>query len=200
MVDETSPQQEKTGAGATAGQAETAPALPDVESLKTALAAERARAESYLGGWQRAQADFINYKRRAENEKSESTKFANAMLILNLLPVLDDFQRALASVSASLAGLNWVEGVQLIYRKLETILESQGLTQIKAVGEKFDPHFHEAVIYKDGEEGTVIEELQRGYGLHDRVIRPALVVVGKGREKPPEAAPAPPPPPAEDTY
>lgn len=200
MVDETSPQQKGTGAGATAGQAETAPALQDAEALRAALAAEKARAESYLAGWQRAQADFINYKRRAENDKSESTKFANAMLILNLLPVLDDFQRALASVSASLAGLNWVEGVQLIYRKLETILESQGLTQIKAVGEKFDPHFHEAVIYKDGDEGTVMEELQRGYRLHDRVIRPALVVVGKGREKPPEAEPDQQQPPAEDTY
>lgn len=164
------------------GSTETAPKLEDIESLKNALAAEKARAESNLASWQRAQADFINFKRRTEQEKAEAAKFANSVLILNLLPALDDLQRAFASLSATLASLTWVNGIQLIYRKLEATLEAQGLSQIKALGEKFDPRQHEAVLYREGEEGVVIEELQRGYKLHDRVIRPTLVVVGKGPE------------------
>lgn len=178
MVDETSPSAEK------AGKAETAQPTEDIEALQAALAEEKARAESHLAGWQRAQADFMNYKRRTEQEKAEASKFANAMLILNLLPILDDFQRAFASMSSSLASLTWVDGMQLIYRKLESILEANGLTQIKAIGEKFDPRYHEAVLHKEGDEGVVMEELQRGYKLHDKVIRPALVVVGSGHGKP----------------
>jgi len=162
----------------------------DVESLKQAFAEAKAKAESYLANWQRAQADFINYKRRAEQEKEELTKFASAMLILNLLPVLDDMERALASLSTRLAGLTWVDGIRLIYRKLQAVLEAQGLTQIQTAGERFDPALHEAVLQAEGEEGMIIEELQKGYKLHDRVIRPALVVVGKGKEEttPPEAS------------
>jgi molecular chaperone GrpE len=76
--------------------------------------------------------------------------------------------------------LNWVDGLRLIYRKLQATLETQGLTEIKSVGETFDPAVHEAVTQAEGEEGKVIEELQKGYKLHDRVIRPALVVVGRG--------------------
>lgn len=184
MVDEHSPSVEKEDIGPPKEEVGTTQMPEDVEALKKALAAETARAEDYLSGWKRAQADFINFKRRTEQEKAEATKFSNAMLILNLLPVLDDLQRAFNSVSASLAGLTWVNGMQLIHRKLEGILEAQGLSQIKALGEKFDPHFHEAVMYKEGDEGVVIEEVQKGYKLHDRVIRPSLVVVGKGAEKP----------------
>lgn len=178
------PSAEKVAGGGSPATPEAAPISEDIESLKSSLAAETAKAESYLANWQRAQADFINFKRRTEQEKAETAKFANAMLILNLLPVLDDLQRAFAAVSASLAGFTWVEGIHLIYRKLEGVLESQGLTQIKALGEKFDPRQHEAVVYNEGEAGVVLEELQRGYKLQERVIRPALVVVGKGKEKP----------------
>ena len=184
MVDEHSPSAEKEETSSFKEEVGTNQMPEDVEALKKALATETARAEDYLEGWKRAQADFINFKRRTEQEKAETSKFATAILILNLLPVVDDLQRAFNSVSASLAGLTWVNGMQLIHRKLEGILEAQGLSQIKAVGEKFDPHFHEAVMYKEGDEGVVIEEVQKGYKLHDRVIRPTLVVVGKGTEKP----------------
>jgi molecular chaperone GrpE len=155
----------------------------DVESLKKALAEEKAKAEGYLANWQRAQADFINFKRRMEQERSETAKAANAMLMLNLLPVLDDLERALESVSVKLAGLTWVDGIHLIYRKLLAILEGYGLSEIKALGEPFDPNLHEAVLYGEGEEGKVIEELQKGYKLYDRVIRPAMVKVGKAKEE-----------------
>ncbi|MBI4289189.1 MAG: nucleotide exchange factor GrpE [Chloroflexi bacterium] len=184
MIDETSPLAENREKVAEDARQPEAAQAEDVEAVKAALAREKARAEEYLAGWQRAQADFINYKRRTEQEKADASKFASAMLILNLLPVLDDFQRAFASVSASLAGLTWVEGMQLVYRKMESVLEANGLSQIKAMGEKFDPRYHEAVLHKEGDEGVVIEELQRGYRLHDKVIRPALVVVGKGYERP----------------
>ena len=153
----------------------------DAESLKALIAEEREKAEKYLASWQRAQADFVNFKRRAEQEREETAKFANAMLILNLLPVVDDLERALDSVSTKLAGLTWVDGIRLIYRKLRAVLEAQGLTEIETEGKEFDPNLHEAVMYGEGEEGKVVEELQKGYKLHDRVIRPSMVKVGKAK-------------------
>jgi len=155
----------------------------DMETLKKIFAEEKEKAEGYLANWQRAQADFINYKRRSEQEKEEISKFANALLMLNLLPVLDDLERALASIPPKLVGFTWVEGISLIERKLRTSLEAQGLSQIKALSEPFDPELHEAAMHGKGKEGMVVEELQKGYKLHDRVIRPAMVVVGNGEEE-----------------
>jgi molecular chaperone GrpE len=173
---------EETAASAEAEQA--ALQAEDVASLQKSLAEEKAKAERYLANWQRAQADYINFKKRSEQEKDEVKQFGNAMLIVSLLPVLDDLERALASVSANMAGLTWVDGVRLIYRKLRTILEAQGLSEIKAVGQPFDPKLHEAVLRAPGEEGIVLEELQKGYRLREeRVIRPSMVVVGQGKEQ-----------------
>jgi len=157
--------------------------VEDIEALKQALAEEKAKAEANLAGWQRAQADFINYKRRGEQEKEEIGKFANSVFMLNLLPILDDLERAFISVPPHLAKLSWVDGIRLIERKLWATLEAQGLSQIKALGEPFDPNLHEAAMHGKGKEGMVIEELQKGYKLHDRVIRPAMVVVGNGEEE-----------------
>ena len=154
--------------------------LEDAGELKQALAEEKEKAESYLANWQRAQADLINYKRRSEQEKGEISKFANSALMLNLLPVIDDLERAFASIPPALAELSWADGVRLIERKLQASLEAQGLFPIKAVGETFDPHLHEAIRQDKGKEGIVIEEVQKGYRLHDRVIRPSRVVVGNG--------------------
>jgi molecular chaperone GrpE len=155
----------------------------DIDSLKKSLEEEKAKAERYLSNWQRAEADFDNYKKRVEQERSETDRFASMVLILNLLPVLDDFERAFNSLSAKLAQLTWIDGIRLIYRKLQATLEARGFSEIRAIGESFDPTVHEAVSQGEGEEGKVIEELQKGYKLHDRVIRPALVVVGKGKEE-----------------
>ncbi len=152
----------------------------EAASLSEALAEEKAKAEGYLANWQRAQADFINYKKRAEQEKEEFVRFANAALMYSLLPVLDDLERALASLPAELEDLTWVDGIRLIDRKLRTSLEAQGLKEIEAVGKEFDPNLHEAVRQAGGQENIVTEELQKGYKLHDRVIRPAMVVVGNG--------------------
>ena len=157
--------------------------VEDIETLKKALAEEKAKAEANLAGWQRTQADFINYKQRSEQEKEESIKFANSLLMLNLLPILDDLERAFASFPSRPAKHSWVDGIRLIERKLRATLEAQGLSPIKALGEPFDPHQHEAIRQDKGKEGIVIEEVQKGYKFHDRVIRPSRVVVGNGEEE-----------------
>ncbi len=152
----------------------------EVAQLKQALTEARQKAEGYLSGWQRTQADFVNYKRRSEQEKEETIKFASSLLVLNLLPILDDFERAFSSMPDSLAEISWVDGIRLIERTLRASLEAQGLSLIKAVGEPFDPRLHEAVSQGKGQEGAVVAEVQRGYKFQDRVIRPSKVVVGNG--------------------
>lgn len=159
----------------------------DLEALRRQLEEEKQRAESHYASWQRSAADFANYKRRTEQERAEAASFANAMLILNILPTLDDLERALNSVSTELAGLTWIDGIHIIYRKLQGVLESQGLKAIEAVGQPFDPNLHEAVLRAPGEEGKVLAELQRGYMLENRVIRPTLVKVGTGEAAAPAA-------------
>ena len=154
----------------------------DMESLRQVLAEEQAKAEANLAGWQRTQADFMNFKRRSEQEREEFIRFANASLMLEILPVLDDLERALEHVPAKLASIAWVDGVNLIYRKFKATLEAQGLTQIEALGKPFDPNLHEAVRQDKGKEGIIIEEILKGYQLHDKVIRPTMVVVGNGED------------------
>ena len=146
-----------------------------------ALNKAREDANKYLANWQRAEADFQNYKRRTENERDELRRFGNVSIIINLLPVLDDFERAFNSLDSRLAGLSWFDGIYLIYRKLQQLLENAGVTAIRAEGQPFDPRYHEAVSHVEGEDGKVLAEVQRGYQLHDRVLRPAMVVVGKGK-------------------
>lgn len=156
--------------------------IEDSQALKQALTEEKEKAEANLAGWQRAQADFINYKRRNEQEKEEAIKFANSQLMLSLLPILDDLERAFAILPQRPARRSWADGIRLIERKLRATLEAHGLSPIKARGEPFDPRQHEAVRQAKGKEGIVIEEVQKGYRFRDRVIRPSRVVVGNGEE------------------
>ena len=156
--------------------------IEDIEALKQALADEKEKAESNLTGWQRAQADFANYKRRTEQEMQEIGKMANANLALSLLPVLDDFERALNSAPENQSDGSWVDGITLIYRKLKGALEAIGLSRIEASGEPFDPNIHEAVMQGKGKDGIVIDELETGYMFQDKIIRPTKVVVGNGEE------------------
>lgn len=154
------------------------------ETLEQALEEEKKKAEEYLSKWQRAQADFVNLKRRNEQERGEVFKIANAEFVNSILPVLDDLERALEHIEAPTIEDSWVEGISLIERKLRASLESQGIREIKALGEKFDPNLHEAAMHSRGKEGVVIQEIQKGYILHDRVIRPSMVVVGNGETEP----------------
>jgi molecular chaperone GrpE len=133
---------------------------------------------------QRMAADFANYRKRTDAERVEFAKFAKSDVIAKLLDVLDAYDRALATVPEDLVGAPWVEGMWLIERKLRQILEAEGLTSIDSLGQPFDPYLHQAVahIESDAPEGTVINEHQKAYRLHDRVIRPAMVTVAKKKE------------------
>jgi len=152
----------------------------DIGTLAELCEEELAKANRYLANWQRAQADYINYKKRVEQESSEYVKTANLILIQELLPILDDFERAFNSLPSDLVGLTWLDGIILVQRKLVASLEAHGVSEISALGETFDPSLHEAVTQAEGEEGKVLEVLQKGYKLYERVIRPTMVVVGMG--------------------
>jgi len=145
-----------------------------------------AKEEEYLDLLQRTQADFINYKRRVEREREEQTKFANADLILKLLPVLDDLNRAEKVMPKEIAKADWAKGIELIKKKLTVVLEEEGVSVIEAEGKDFDPWEHEAVSYEESaeyEEGKVKDVFKNGYRLNGRVIRPAQVAVSKGDKK-----------------
>jgi molecular chaperone GrpE len=159
------------------GSADGSPAVAD---LQAQLSEEKARASGYLAQWQRAAADFQNLKRRTEQEREEYGRLANMALIINILPAVDDLDRALANVDTTLAGLSWVEGVRAIQRKLKGALEAAGVSEIHAEGQEFDPNVHEAISQAPGPHNRVVAEVQRGYKLGNRVIRPAMVVVGNG--------------------
>lgn len=145
----------------------------------------KAKADQYYANWQRSAADFINYKRRVEDERREAGRLVSAALVINLLPVYDDLDRAVSTVDARLAGLNWVQGVEAIHRKFGHLLESMGVREIPASGERFDPEQHEAVGEHEGPQGTVVHVAQKGYTLAGKVIRPAMVIVGSGGGSPP---------------
>ncbi len=157
----------------------------DVEGLRRSLEEEKEKARSHLSNWQRAAADYQNLKRRVEQERSEVGRLANASLVINLLPLLDDLERALRTVDSKLAGLTWIDGVWLIYRKFQAVLENAGVKEIPADGESFDPNVHEAISEAPGEEGKIVSVVQKGYTLGERVIRPAMVIVGKGAAEEP---------------
>jgi molecular chaperone GrpE len=142
--------------------------------------AVRADLESVRAQWQRTQADFLNYKRRSEEERYAGQASATEALLRKTLGIADDLARALEHVPAEQQDSPWVEGVAAIERKLQGALETEGVTAIVAVGEAFDPRLHEAVSMEptsEVAEGTVTRELQKGYQLRERVLRPALVVV-----------------------
>lgn len=146
------------------------------------LDAEREKADTYYKNWQRTAADFINFKRRVEQERGEMARLTSAALVINMLPVYDDLDRAVASVDSTLAGLNWVQGVVNIHHKFNRLLEAMGVAEIAAENEAFDPARHEAVGRQPGEEGKVLHVVQKGYELQGKVIRPAMVIVGEAAD------------------
>ena len=140
----------------------------------------KAQADEYLQLLQRVQADFDNFRRRTQQEREDWSKYCSARMVANLLPVLDNFERALHAAGSDIN--NFLEGMQLIYKQLKDVMEKEGVMTMDAVGKEFDPNFHEAVMQEPSEEhpdNTVLEELQKGYLLADRVIRPAMVKVAK---------------------
>ncbi|SES66588.1 molecular chaperone GrpE [Anaerobranca gottschalkii DSM 13577] len=142
--------------------------------------------EELFNRLQRLQADFENFRKRMTKEKTEILNFANADLVTALLPVLDNFQRALSGQEKNLDKngeyLKFLEGIQMIYRQFKDILEKEGLKEIDCLDKPFDPNFHEAIMQVediDKPENTVVEVLQTGYTFKDKLIRPAMVKVSK---------------------
>ncbi len=132
----------------------------------------------------RALADLDNYKKRANLEKEEIAKFANETIIRELLPVLDGFGKAIEFAQKSNSG-ELVKGVALLKKLIDDAFVKFGVAEVKSVGQKYDPHVHEAMFMKesDSEAGIVLEEIQKGYTLHGRLIRPAMVIVSKKKEE-----------------
>ena len=186
-TEEIAAKEEVTVAKETAEAVEEAAEVEEVSELETLhqeLEQAKAQAAEYLDGWQRARAEFANYKKRNDQERQELFKLANATLITRLLPIFDDFERAFQTLPRSLLSFTWIDGVALIYRRLQAILEAEGLTLVETEGQSFDPLLHEAVTSEESaeyDEGQIIGEVQKGYKLGDRVLRPALVRVAKGK-------------------
>jgi molecular chaperone GrpE len=160
--------------------AEPAAKLEEIENLKNELNEMRTKADEYLDGWQRARADFANYKKRVERDQAQVYQMAVGSIVKRYLEVLDDLERALNNRPASGEGATWAEGIELVYRKLLAILEAEGVKQMDADGQFFDPNLHEAISQENSpehESGQIIEVIKQGYLLGERVIRPALVRV-----------------------
>ncbi len=168
-------------------EGESAPEETTEAELRLAQLEEAQReVDQFRNLLQRVQADSVNYKRRVEEEREELQKRANANLVIRLLPVLDDFERALQHIPNDDALSPWLAGVELVYRNLRGVFESLGVTQIEALDKTFDPLEHESVFYEiteDHEEGRVMSVVREGYKLHGRVLRPAQVTVSKKKEE-----------------
>jgi len=151
-----------------------------IVELKKALAGAEEKAKTYLADAQRERADYQNLKKRTDQEKQEYQSWANAELMRLLLPIVDDMERAFNMVDPNFKDSTWVEGFRIIQRNLQDILRTHGCTPIECVGQPFDPNFHEAVAYEEGDEGTVISEHRKGYTMKDKLLRASQVTVGKG--------------------
>jgi molecular chaperone GrpE len=154
----------------------------DMDGLKKNLAEEKEKAEKYLDNWRRAEADFSNYRKRTDQEKTDIAHNTTCSVILAMLPAVDDFERALASIPAESQKLPWVEGMTLIYKKMHSALEALGVEEVCALGQQFEPSLHEAMAHVEGKEGEVMAEIEKGYRVKGKLIRPSRVLVGKGQE------------------
>ncbi len=154
----------------------------DVEALRQQLAQAQAQAAEYLDNWRRATADFSNARKRMLREAEEQRATAAVRVLEKLLPISDDIRRAFENLPAAQAENEWVEGFRLIARKVEQLLESEGVSVIPTEGQMFDPALHHAVTHEEAEgytTGQIIGEVARGYMLGERVLRPSLVRVAK---------------------
>lgn len=154
----------------------------EVAELKNELDKAKAQAAENFEGWQRERADFLNYKKRIERDQAQSMQSITGNVIKRYLVVLDDLDRALKNRPKNGDDAAWAEGIELIYRKLQSILEGEGVQPIPAENAQFDPNLHEAITHEDSpdhDSGQVIEVLQQGYLLGDRVLRPARVRVAR---------------------
>ncbi len=154
--------------------------MEEVDQMKQALEKAELEAKKNLDGWQRALADFSNLRRRTERDQIQMRKNAVGDIAKHFIDVVDDLDLALKNRPEGKEGAAWAEGIELIFRKLTTNLDSLGIVLMETEGQLFDPHFHEAISQEDSpdhESGQIIEVLKPGYTVGERVLRPALVRV-----------------------
>jgi molecular chaperone GrpE len=156
--------------------------VADVAELQKQLESAQDKANEYLDGWQRARAEFANYKKRVERDQSQTYQNAAGAILKRQLAVVDDLERALKNRPKEGEGAVWADGIELIYRKMVALLEAEGVTPTNVQGEMFDPNLHEAILMDDSDQyisGQITEVLQQGYTLGDKVLRPAMVRVAR---------------------
>ena len=171
--------------GASPDHPESGVPADDLETLRAELAEIEQKADEYLRLAQRTQADFINYRRRMEEERAQQARDAGLGVVQRLFPILDDFERALANASPAELESNWGQGVQLVERNLRGLLAAEGIEAIPAEGKEFDPRMHEAVGSAPSPgvpEGHVLHVARQGYRKGDRVLRPTQVLVARRAE------------------
>jgi len=151
-------------------------------SLQNEIECLNQKSAEYFEGWQRERADFLNYKKRIERDQIQAAQDTVGRVAKKYLPIIDDLERALKTKPDQGEGQCWSEGIELIFKKLQGILESEGISEIKAEGEQFDPTRHEALTQEPSSahtSGQIIEVIQKGYLIGDRVLRPSLVRVAE---------------------
>lgn len=172
---------ERNNSATQAEATEALPATPDAVPSPEADALQRERDE-YYDRLLRKTAEFDNYRKRIDRERQQVTEAAAADLIEELLPLVDDMERALKAEAGPAGADAYRRGVELIHKQMTELLRKRGVRAIQALGADFDPHYHQAVAYESADgrrDGEVIEEFRRGYMLGDRLLRPAMVKVAK---------------------
>ena len=173
-------EQDSRDEGLEAIEDDSIPLEEKLDLIKAALEASEAKASEYLDGWQRTQAEFANYKKRIHRDRELFNQEAVGKVVRNYLPVLDDLERALKDRPQGGDSAAWANGIELISRKMVTLLENDGVVPIDVIGEMFDPNLHEAIAQVpvgDYESGQIIEIVQTGYRIGERILRPARVVI-----------------------
>jgi molecular chaperone GrpE len=158
------------------------PLAIQIEELKKELKECQKEKDNYLKGWQRERADFLNYKKEETERIKGFLKYAGESLTLEILPILDNLEKAQKELPEDFRDNNYVEGILQIKKQFEDLLKGQGIEKIETLGRKFDPNFHEVVEeieYESRESGTIVEEVKAGYMLRDKLLRAAKVKVVK---------------------
>jgi molecular chaperone GrpE len=159
--------------------------IDEVTALQQQLTEAQAKVDEYLDGWQRSRAEFANYRRREELRRKQMHLDIKSRLMLNLLPVLDDLDRAFDAMPEEARDSSWVQGLSLVDQKLQGVLQRDGLSAIEVEpGDAFDPNYHEAIMHEPSEQfesGQIVQVAQQGYKLDGMVLRPALVSVSSGK-------------------
>ena len=153
--------------------------ITEIDKLTVELSELKDQGDRLLSNWQRAQADLQNFRRQTVHDQEEGILKANATILSNLLPILDDLERAIQSIPFELHSYSWMDGIWLIHKRLLAIMTAFGVELVQSEGRDFNPKLHQSVAESPGQNGKVISEIQKGYTFQNRLLRPALVTVGK---------------------